>query len=279
MKTATRKARIGNRNGQKLRSTDELIVVPREAHTLDGFRAWAHSDDLPENLRVCFVQGKIMLDKLDVDEFVEIPREAHTLDGFRAWAASDQCPEKLRVTYLQGKVLLDMSREEIRTHALVKIEVGRVLANLNVDVDFGYLFTDGVLIVNKNAGVSNNPDGVAVFWRSLKRGLVRFLAKNGRETEIFGSPDWALEILSNSSVVKDTVELRSSYHRAKIGEYWLIDARGDDIDFQILYWRKTGYVKAPVADGWQYSRAFQRHFRLVRRRDRLGSWQYQLLVK
>ena len=214
-----------------------------------------------------------------VDALVQLPRETRTLAGFRAWALSENCPDKLRVTYLQGKVLLDLSKEEIRSHALVKIEVGRVLANLNLEIDFGYIFIDGVLITNVPAAVSNNPDGIAVFWQSLKRGKVRFLEKNGREMEIVGSPDWVMEILSDSSVIKDTVDLRASYHMAKIGEYWLIDARGDEIDFQILYWRKGGYCQAPVSDGWQFSRAFGRSFRLMRKRDRLGSWKYTLLVK
>lgn len=250
-------ARTGN-------GVDVLLEIPRNVHTWDGFHAWVGADEFPEKLRVTYVNGKVYLDE------VAIPRDVHTLAGFRAWVHSEDTSEKLRASFLKGKVYLDMSREEIRSHALVKIEVGRALGNLNVEVDFGYLFIDGVLIVNVPAKVSHNPDGVAVLWRSLKRGRVRFLAKNNRETEIVGSPDWVMEILSNSSVTKDTIELRETYHRAKIGEYWLIDARGDEIDFQILHWRKAGYVNAPLTDGWQYSRAFRRSFRLVRRRDRLA---------
>ncbi len=221
--------------------------------------------------------GLALLRELDVD--VEIPRAAHTLAGFRKWALSEELPEKLRVTYVQGKVVLGVSKEEIRSHALVKIEIGAVLRNLNVEVDFGYLFLDGVLVTNEEAEVSNNPDGVAVFWRTIRRGRVSFFKKNGREMEIVGSPDWVMEIVSDSSVVKDSVDLLGAYQRAKIGEYWLIDARGEELAFQILYWQKSGYVAAPVTNGWQYSRAFRRRFRLVRRRDRLGSWTYRLQIK
>ncbi len=273
MATAIRKRSAGISNGVAVNGVDALLEIPRDVHTWDGFHAWVLGDDFPEKLRVTYAAGKVYLDE------VEIPRDVHTLAGFRSWMLSDDCPEKLRACYLQGKVYLDMSKEEIRSHALVKIEVGGVLRNLNVEVDFGYLFIDGVLIVNLAAKVSNNPDGVAVLWRSLKRGHVRFLAKRGRETEIIGSPDWVMEILSDSSVAKDTIKLRHLYQRAKIGEYWLIDARGEEIDFQILHWRKAGYMTAPIMGGWQYSRVFGRSFRLVRRRDRLGSWTYRLLMK
>jgi Uma2 family endonuclease len=86
------------------------------------------------------------------------------------------------------------------------------------------------------------------------------------------SPDWVLEIVSNSSVAKDTRDLRQAYHRARIREYWLVDARGEDIHFQILHWRKTGYVAAPREAGWQRSRVFARWFQLTRCRDRRGGW-------
>lgn len=252
---------------------DALLEIPRNVHTHAGFRTWVLADDFPEKLRVCYVQGTVYLDEM------LIPRDVHTLAGFRAWVLSDEFPEKLRATFIDGKVYLDMSKEEIRSHALVKIEVSRVLGNLNVKTDFGYVFTDGVLIVNTDANVSNNPDGVAVLWRSLKRGRVQIPVKNGREMEIVGAPDWVMEIFSASSVTKDAIELRDRYHRAKIGEYWLIDARGEELIFQILSWRKAGYAVVPVVDGWQSSRAFKRSFRLVRRRDRRGSWKYRLMVK
>jgi hypothetical protein len=73
--------------------------------------------------------------------------------------------------------------------------------------------------------------------------------------------------------------LREKYHRANVSEYWLIDARGPKIDFQILLHEPTGYVPAPKRAGWQLSRVFGRSFRLTRRRDRLGSWEYTLHVK
>ncbi|GEM_PF-601691 len=210
---------------------------------------------------------------------LHIPRSAHTLAGFREWVLSDEFPEKLPVTFIRGEVYLDMSKEAIRTHAAVKTPVAGTLFNLNQEIDFGDFYINGVLVTNVPAQVSNNPDMVAVFWESLEAGRVRYVTKKVHEMEIEGSPDWILEIVSTSSVVKDLQQLRQAYHEAGIREYWLIDARGDEIMFQILHWRKTGYAASPSDDGWLRSRVFGREFRLIRKRDRRGAWKYELQVR
>jgi len=210
---------------------------------------------------------------------VRIPRSARTLSGFRAWVLSDEFPEKLKATYLRGDVILDMSKEEIRTHAAVKTAVVVPVANLIEELDFGDLYINGVLISNAAARVSNNPDAVAVSWASLEAGRVRYVTRRNRDLEIEGSPDWVLEIVSDSSVWKDTQELVTAYHRARIGEYWLVDARGDEIDFRVLHWRKDRYVAAVAKDGSLYSRIFERWFQLTRKRDRRGAWKYVLRVR
>jgi hypothetical protein len=214
------------------------------------------------------------------DLLVSIPPEAHTLAGFRAWALSDELPEKLRVCFLRGRIYIDMSKEEILSHASVKTAIAGTVFNLNQVSDFGDLFINGVLVTNIEAEVSNNPDMVAVFWESLEKGVVRYLKKKkDGEMQIEGSPDWVLEIVSNSSVRKDTRDLRHAYHRAGIREYWLVDARGEEIHFQILHWRKAGFVAAQRDAGWQRSRVFSRWFQLTRSKDRRGGWRYHLAVR
>src|SRR5262249_20384856 len=143
-------------------------------------------------------------------------------------------------------------------------------------------YTDGVLITNEAAGVSNNPDASLLKKASLRARRVRVVPREGREGRflaIEGTPDWLLEVVSDSSGGKDTERLRLAYHRAGVSEYWLIDARGDEVIFQILYWRRTGYAAAPNRDGWQRSRIFDREFKLERQRDEFGLWQYTLLVR
>lgn len=211
---------------------------------------------------------------------VRIPTDAHTLAGFRRWVHSPEFPEKLRSHYIQGNVYLDMTQESIQTHVLVKSAVFRTLPNLMIEDDLGEFYPDGVLVTNKSAGISNNPDGLAVLWATYESRRVRVLVRKKKEVEVQGSPDWVMEIVSDGSVKKDTKQLRQAYHRARISEYWLIDARGDDIRFQILLWRKPGYVASPLSeDGWQRSKVFGREFKLVRQRNRRGGWHYTLLVR
>jgi Uma2 family endonuclease len=213
---------------------------------------------------------------------VRIPASACTLAGFRAWATSDAFPEHVRASFLDEEIYLDMSNEDPETHVGVKTEIVRVLAALNRVLKLGKFYGDGLLVTNEAAGVSNNPDASFLSRDSLLTGRVRVVPREGREgrfVDIEGTPDWVLEVISDSSVENDTDRLRAAYHRAGIREYWLIDARGDDLVFQILHWRKTGYAAAPARDGWQRSRVFGRAFRLLRRRDDLGLWEYTLELR
>jgi Uma2 family endonuclease len=160
--------------------------------------------------------------------------------------------------------------------------VNRVLGNLVVDLDLGKLCHDGLWITNDAADLSNEPDGTFVSWESLTSGRVQ-LIETGDDPdgiELRGSPDWVLEVVSNSSERKDTIELFTGYHAAGVREYWLIDARGDEIEFKILIWQPAGFAAAePDAWGWIASQLFGRSYRLERTRDRLGGWKYALLSR
>jgi Uma2 family endonuclease len=211
-----------------------------------------------------------------------VPPEAFTMEGFREWATADDFPERVRVTYVQGEVLIDMSNEEIQSHVSPKGEITRVVANLCKQLKIGKFFTDGLLLTHPEAEVSNNPDGLFVSYQSLESRRVRPVPKKGAEQqyrELEGTPDWILEILSDSSVKKDLVRLRDAYHRAGISEYWIVDARGEEVSLQILHRRKNGYVAAPSTDGWQRSKVFGRSFRLERVLDDFGLWEYTLHVR
>src|ERR1019366_9572158 len=180
---------------------------------------------------------------LEHDFVFRIPRDAYTLAGFRRWVLSDEFPEKQPVMFRKGEIYLYMPKEDVFTHAAVKTPVAVVLGGLFQDLDLGDFYINGVLVTNVEADLSGNPDMVGLLWESLESGKVRYVTNNDdRTVEIEGSADWLLEIVSNSSVKKDKRELRESYHKAGVGEYWIIDARGEEIDFQILHWRKAGYA-------------------------------------
>jgi Uma2 family endonuclease len=216
------------------------------------------------------------------DHQVVVPPSAHTLDGFRTWAKSDDFPERGRISFLDREIFIDMSPEEIETHGKVKGEIGYVLVGLNKRTKRGEFYPDGTLVTNVEANLSTEPDATFVTWEGLESGRVRLIPREGEEgqyIELEGSPDWILEIISKSSVRKDTKQLRKQYHLARVSEYWLVDARHEEIDFQILVHHKSGYVAASNRGGWQTSPVFGRQFRLVRRRGRLNHWEYTLEVK
>jgi Uma2 family endonuclease len=213
-----------------------------------------------------------------------VPPEAMTMEGFREWATRDDFPERVRVTYLQGEIILDMSNEELNAHVAVKTEITGVLGPLAKRERLGRFYSDGVLLTNVAAEVSNNPDSLFLSKDTLDSARARLVPKKGAEhlyRELEGTPDWVLEVISDSSVTKDKTRLREAYHRAGIPEYWLIDARDDEkLVFQILLRRKNGYVGATAdRDGWQRSKVFNRSFRLDRVLDDYGLWEYTLHVR
>ena len=239
-----------------------MLRIPATAHSFSGFHRWLFSGGVPEKLKVHFINGDIFIDL--GEEMLRVPPDVHTLAGFRRWVFSDDFPEKLKIHYINGNIWTDMTKESIQSHILVKAAVFETLRRLMCEMDLGEFFPDGVLLTNRKAKISNDPDGVAVTWQAVDRKRVRFHKNKDSELEIQGTPDWVMEIVSTSSVTKDTKQLRRAYHKAGIREYWLIDARGEEIKFQILGWRKAGYVQLSVEDGWHQSRVFDHEFRLVR---------------
>jgi len=211
-----------------------------------------------------------------------IPPSGGTFDGFRDWAHSHEYPERGRVSFINHKIFIEMSQEELEPQHKVKTDIGAGLYFVNEETDLGELFVDGALLANPAAELLTIADGTFLTWETLESGRARLVARKGHQQEIIeihGAPDWVLEIVSKSSIIKDTVELRLAYHRAEIPEFWLVDARGPEIDFQVLLRRRTKYVPAPSRGGWHHSPTFGRSFRLVRRANRQNRWNYKLEMR
>ncbi|MEM6330335.1 MAG: Uma2 family endonuclease [Planctomycetota bacterium] len=207
-----------------------------------------------------------------------MPAPAMTLDAFRAWAASEDFPESGKVTYYAGRVVFDMSPQQYYTHLAVLEAINSTIGVLVRQLDTGRYFPDGGWLTNDAADVSNEPDAMFVSWRSFESG--RFAMKHGDQEDspqMVGAPDWVCEVLSDASVEKDTVVLREAYHKAGIPEYWMLDARGEQVDFKLLIAGEQGYAEAPAdGDGWRRSPVFGREFHLSRDRDRVNRWRYCL---
>jgi Uma2 family endonuclease len=211
---------------------------------------------------------------------VTVPPGAHTLAGFRAWAASDAFPESGKISYLDGELFIDMSPEKFDTHNQVKDAVNNAVSPLVRKLDLGKYCPDGLWITSDKGNLSTEADATFLSWARLESGQVRLIpGREGRGgIEMRGSPGWVLEIVSDSSVEKDTVRLLELYYRADVREYWLIDARGDTLQFNIYRRGRRAFEPAPAVRGWVASEVYSRRFRLTRQRDRIGGWTYIMKV-
>jgi Uma2 family endonuclease len=88
-----------------------------------------------------------------------------------------------------------------------------------------------------------------------------------------------LEVVSKTSIQKDTVALRELYAAAGIAEYWLVDPLGDEISFDILRLTSRGYSAARKSDGWVKSAVFGKSFKLVQEEGSGELPAYRLLVR
>jgi Uma2 family endonuclease len=209
-----------------------------------------------------------------------IPGWVEDLESFRRWACSDEFPERGWFSFLNGEIWVDLSMEELFSHNQVKAPFTFTILGLLEQTPSGLFVPDRMLLSNKAADLSTEPDGLFFFWDTLKSGRLRLIegAKQGY-MELEGTPDMVLEIISRTSVRKDTVRLRDLYWRAGVTEYWLVDARGASPRFDILRHTKDGYVATEAQDGWLFSTVFGQAFQLTQQTNPLGYPQYKVRVR
>ncbi|MFO0928224.1 MAG: Uma2 family endonuclease [Gemmataceae bacterium] len=165
-------------------------------------------------------------------EHVRVPVWVTDLETFRRWTDDADFPEHSRF-FLGSELEVDMNKELLFTHNEVKSEINTVLRTLANARRLGRYFHDGVFWSNVEANVAVQPDGLFVSTEARRDNRVRLI--EGRyQGYIKGSPDMVLEVVSRSSVDKDTVLLRDAYARAGVREYWLVDARVTPLRFDLL---------------------------------------------
>ncbi len=225
-----------------------------------------------------------MATTLLLEEDLEIPLNLASLADFRRWALSDAFPERGRIDYVAGRIEVDMSPEDFFCHGTLKTEIIRVLAGRVKVANLGHLVTDSTRISSVEADLSAEPDVVFISHEATESGRVRLVPKAsgepGRYVEVEGAPDMIVEIVSDHSVAKDTRRLPEAYFKAGVAEYWIADARGENLIFQIHRRGEKDYEPvAPDADGFQISAVFNARFRLDGRRNAKGNWRFDLLEK
>lgn len=210
--------------------------------------------------------------RLNCDAYL-VPAWVVDHDSYRRWARSDEFPEKGHFAFLNGTIWIDLTMEQLFSHVEVKTQLTAVLATLVRNEDLGYLFADGALISHPAAGVSNEPDACFLAYETVQSGRAKWIegAKAGY-VEVEGAPDMVLEVVSDSSVQKDTVQLRELYWKAGVAEYWLVDARGSEVKFSLLKRNGKGYAETrKQPDGWVKSAVFGKSFRVSQSKDKLGN--------
>ena len=164
-----------------------------------------------------------------LEDHIRVPPWVVDLASFRRWARSDQFPERGRFSHLNGELWIDMSAARLFSHNALQGEFTTVLTLLTKGTGSGQYLPDRTLVTNKSAELSTEPDGTFVSWEAIKRGRVKLVETKEDFVEVLGSPDMTLEVVSPSSVQKDTSVLPEMYWRAGIVEFWLVDARGHDV--------------------------------------------------
>jgi Uma2 family endonuclease len=216
-----------------------------------------------------------------IEDSLEVPM-IQSLEEFRRWALSDDFPERGRIDYISGSIEIDMSPEDIYCHGVLKTEIIFGLATRNKELRKGLLLSDCSRISCPVAELSAEPDVLLISHEAMAKGRVSLIpsatAAEGRYVEIEGPADLVVEIVSDSSVKKDTVRLPKAYFRAGVVEFWLIDARGDDLKFQIQLRGRTGFKAVAIDEqGFQRSSVMDCRFRLLRQHDATGNWDYDLV--
>ena len=218
-----------------------------------------------------------------LDQQIEIPTIGDLAD-FRQWALSEEFPQQGRIDYVTGRIEVDMSPEDLFTHGTLKAEVSGEIKDRVNQLDLGHTLIAETRISSVPGNLSSEPDIVVITHESIDDGRVRLVPKAsgeaGRFVEVEGGPDLLVEIVSDSSVKKDTERLPAAYFAAGVREYWLIDARGKELFFQIQH-RGTSAFEPTTGDEERFQRSvvLDGLCRLDRSRHVRGHWVYRLRIK
>lgn len=189
--------------------------------------------------------------------------------SFLHWAESDDAPERDKYGFFQGELWVDHAIELLLNN-LIKTAIGFGVMTWAKARSLGLYYSDGMLFSCPEIELSSEPDGIFVTEESLASKKVWF--KKGLHSRVmYGAPDIVLEVISKSSVKKDTVTLRELYHEAGIAEYWLVDCRVKEPALQVLRWTEAGYVVVRPQAEWVKSSVLGGRFRLVMEGER-GGW-------
>jgi Uma2 family endonuclease len=214
---------------------------------------------------------------VDIAGHVQIPAWITDQASYRRWTYCDDFPERGRFAYLDGTIWVDLSMEQAYTHNDVKEAICSRLRDLGRSTRLGRYFGDGMQISIPTVNLTTVPDGLFVTYAALSSGRIQRVPSTRQVgvVEFEGVPDMVLEVVSASSVEKDTVTLPPLSQRAGITEFWRADVR-NQLTFEIFRLVGGVYQATQQPDGWWRSDLFGHFFRLVQGSDPAGDPEFDL---
>jgi Uma2 family endonuclease len=218
---------------------------------------------------------------VDYRNQIDIPGWVVDFESFRRWFQSPEFPETGKICFINNDIWVDLSMEELFSHNQVWFEISRVLGNLMKQTKYGLVVPEGMRYSHLESNLSTEPDGMLISNESLETGRVKFVGGElGEQTEIIGSPEIVIEVVSRSSEVKDTEWTMIAYFDAQIQEYWLVDARDEDnTRFEIYKRGKKEFVAMRKQHGWVKSGVLGKAFRFLRSENASGNPEFTLEVR
>jgi Uma2 family endonuclease len=212
---------------------------------------------------------------------VAMPAWVADYASFRRWAHSEEFPDRGKISFINGKVWVDLSMEDFPSHNAVKAEIGAVLHMLLKQTKFGRYVPDGMRYSHTETELSTEPDGIIFTFAALNEGRVQLVGgESGMQSEMVGSPEIIIEIVSDSSEAADTEWAMSAYFDAGIQEYWLIDSRKQgEIQFDIHRRGKKEFTATRKSAGWVKSGVLGKSFRLTQAEGADGNPEYTFEVR
>jgi Uma2 family endonuclease len=214
-----------------------------------------------------------------IEEDLLIPGWVVDLESFRRWARSDEFPTTGRYSFIDGMLWVDRTLEQFFSHNQVKTKFAAVLSLYVETAGIGYFAGDGFLWTCPEAEISTEPDSLFFTYETLKSHRIRMIeGANRGYVELEGIPEIVIEIVSDSSVKKDTKVEKEKCARAGVAEYWLVDARSS-LQFEIWCLREGVYQLAANDDGWLTSGIFGKAFKITSGEDPLGNPSFRVLMR
>ena len=211
----------------------------------------------------------------------EVPEAFPNHAAYLRWLAVTDVPEEVRIGYINGQVWAEVMAERALVHNRIKTAIAETVGPIIRQADLGIYFGDGMLFTSKKAKFTTYPDGMYISNESmdLKKATLTGAKAGQRDTQLLGSPDLVIEVISDYSEDKDTEWLMAGYWNAGVGEYWLVDARSEPLRFSILKRMKKEFTPVPETGGWIESPTLKREFRFVPGKVKFGHPTYYLEVR